>query len=183
MNLSIKTIPIPPSNLTDTANLKFGKTFSPNMFRMTYANGAWADARIEKLQNLSLHPASSVLHYGQEIFEGLKAFRHQDDAICLFRPKDNFARMNHSARRMSMPEIDADFVLESLRRLVTIDKDWVPAEPGSLYIRPTMIATTIGIGVSTSMDYEFYIITSPVGGYFGAISHGPSMVNILVSEE
>jgi branched-chain amino acid aminotransferase len=182
MNLLIKSGSIPPDSQTDTASLKFGKTFTPNMLRMTYANGAWENARIEELQNFSLHPASAVLHYGQEIFEGLKAFRHRNDAIYLFRPKDNLARMNYSARRMSMPEIDTDFVLEALRTFVSIEKDWVPPSPGALYLRPTMIATQVGLGAATSTDYEFYVIASPSGGYFGDMGDGPNVVSILVSE-
>ncbi|MDA9762156.1 branched chain amino acid aminotransferase, partial [Desulfobacterales bacterium] len=119
----------------------------------------WFDARIVPYSDLSLDPAALVLHYSQEIFEGLKAYRLENGGIALFRPEDNIKRMNSSAHRMCMPRIDPTMALEALRELVLVERQWIPSSKGtSLYLRPTMIATDAAIGMRTSDTYLFYII-------------------------
>ena len=149
-------------------NLSFGGEFSDHMFTQTYQEGsAWADAVIKPFHSFSLHPASAVLHYGQEIFEGLKAYRRPDGQINLFRAEKNMQRFNLSAERMMMPTVDESFHLEAIRKLVEIDQLWVPSLPGSsLYIRPAMIATTPVLGLAAASSYMHFIIAGPVGAYF-----------------
>ncbi|MCP3872581.1 MAG: branched chain amino acid aminotransferase, partial [Desulfobacteraceae bacterium] len=127
----------------------------------------WHDARIEPYSEISLLPAAMVFHYGQAIFEGLKAYKTPEGEIQLFRARDNFARFNRSAKGMCMPEIDIDFVMQAMKKLITVEKNWVPGSDGtSLYIRPTMIATDSFLGVRASNTYRFFIILSPVGAYY-----------------
>ena len=165
----------------DENKLSFGRIFTDYMFTMNYEEGkGWFDAQIRPFENFSLSPACSVLHYSQTMFEGMKAY-HTKDGINLFRPWDNFARMNNTAKRMCMPQLDEDFVLECLDELLKIEKDWVPKAPGtSLYIRPTMIATDPYLGVKAASEYLFFIILSPVGAYY---SSGLSPVDIYVEDE
>ncbi len=162
--------------------LGFGKYFTDHMFVMSWDRGrGWHDARIVPFGDFSLSPASMVLHYGQAIFEGLKAYRGDDDSIFLFRPLDNLNRMNRSAVRMCMPEIDPEAVLDALRQLLRLDAAWVPQGRGaSLYIRPTMIATEAGLGVKPADSYLFFIILSPVGAYY---PEGFNPVKIFVSDK
>ena len=168
MDLQILPLENFKPRLDDESELTFGKQFSDRMFVMNYkADQGWHDARIQPYQNFSLDPAAMVLHYAQEIFEGLKAFRRPDGQIALFRPMDNFRRFNHSARRMCMPEIDEAFMLHSLKELIRLDADWVPRNEGtSLYIRPTMIASEPMLGVRPAEEYICYIIVCPVGAYY-----------------
>ena len=156
--------PRPPSE----EKLGFGVYFSDHMFRMDYLQGkGWHSPRIEPYGPLSLDPTALFLHYGQQVFDGLKAFRQGDGAIKLFRPRDYLERMNRSARRLCMPSVDTGFVLEAFKELVGIDQDWVPGKRGtSLYIRPVMIATEAALGVKVSKRYLFYIVTGPVGAYY-----------------
>jgi len=153
---------------TDENKLGFGAIFTDHFFTMKYATDkGWYDAQIEPYRPLMLDPAAMALHYGQEIFEGLKAYRAADEAIYLFRPADNFRRLNSSARRLCMPEVDVDEALEALKQLVILEKDWIPRGRGtSLYIRPTMIATEPALGVRPAKEYLFYIIVGPVGAYY-----------------
>lgn len=148
--------------------LQFGKTFTDHMFVMDYAAGkGWHDARIVPYAPFELDPSSMVLHYGQAIFEGLKAFRDINGRITMFRPRDNFLRMNRSAKRLCIPQIDVDFVMQALVRLIEIEKDWVPSAEGTaLYIRPFIIATDPYLGVKVSDTYKFLIILSPSGPYY-----------------
>jgi len=170
-----------PQTPLDPARLPFGRTFSPNMFRVEWDDGkGWHDARITPYAPLALAPSAMVLHYGQEIFEGLKAFRHPDGCVALFRPERNAARLNSSAKRMSMPEIPTDLQLDAMRRLVKIDRDWVPPTPGALYVRPAMIATEEGLGVHSSKRFLYFIITGPTGSYFG---NAKSTVRIMVARD
>lgn len=166
---------------TPPATQAFGAAFSDHMFRQRYSpDQGWHDSAIVPLERIDLHPAAAVLHYGQEIFEGLKAYRRADGRINLFRPRDNCRRFNASARRMVMPTVDEDLHLDALRRLITLDARWVPSTPGSsLYIRPAMIASSPRLGLGASADYLHFIITSPVGPYF---SSGFEPVSVLVSE-
>ena len=152
----------------DQNNLGFGQHFTDHMFIMDYTKGkGWHDARIVPYAPLSMDPASMVFHYGQAIFEGLKAYKTKDGRILLFRPQKNMARINSSNERMSIPQIDEAFALEALKSLVAVDKDWIPTASGtSLYIRPFIIATDPYLGVRSSFTYKFIIILSPVGAYY-----------------
>lgn len=152
----------------DENKLIFGTEFTDHMFMMDYTpEDGWKDACIVPYGPIALSPAAMVLHYAQEVFEGLKAYRTPDGGIQFFRPMENFKRMNRSNERMCIPQIDEDFVFEALKQLVEIDKDWVPSAPGtSLYIRPFVFATDPFVGVRTSNNYKFIIILSPVGAYY-----------------
>lgn len=152
----------------DQNNLGFGQHFSDHMFIMDYTKGkGWHDPRIVPYGPLQMDPASMVFHYGQAIFEGLKAYNAKDGRILLFRPGKNMERINNSNERMSIPQIDVDFALEALKILVAIDKDWIPTAHGtSLYVRPFIIATDPFLGVRSSFTYKFIIILSPVGAYY-----------------
>ena len=160
----------------------FGTGFSDHMFTQQYDRGqGWHDPEIHPFGNLSLHPAAAVLHYSQEIFEGLKAYRRKDGGINLFRPEANAARFNRSARRMVMPEVDEAFHVEAMKQLVSVDRAWVPADDGSsLYIRPTMIATSAKLGLGAAASYLHFIITGPAGPYY---PEGFNPVSVYVSHE
>ncbi len=164
------------------SQLGFGKYFSDHMFIMDYDEGkGWNNARIIPYQPLVLDPAALALHYGQTIFEGLKAYHGKDDGIYLFRPKDNIKRMNNSAERLCMPKVDEDFVVDAIKKLVLIEKDWIPRSHGtSLYIRPTMIASEAALGVRASSEYIFYVIVGPVGAYY---PEGMNPIKIYVSDK
>lgn len=150
----------------DFENIKFGREFADHMFSMDYENGEWQNFQIMPYKNLSFSPAMSALHYGQSIFEGLKAYRNGDDVLT-FRAKDNLARMNKSARRMCIPEIPEEIVGLALKKLIKLDANWVPdGEGNSLYIRPFMFATDEYIGIKPSDSYKFIIFTCPVGSYY-----------------
>ena len=166
----------------DESALGFGRIFTDHMFLMDYEEGkGWKDARIVPYGDFPMDPAAMVLHYGQAIFEGCKCYRRKDGGLQLFRPTDNLARMSRSARRMGMPELDEETALEGLKQLIAIDADWVPHRDGtSLYIRPTMISTDVGLGVHASKTYLFYIILSPVGAYY---KEGLKPVSIYVEDE
>ncbi|MBO4407331.1 MAG: branched-chain amino acid aminotransferase [Clostridia bacterium] len=148
--------------------LGFGRIFTDHMFVMDYTAGqGWHDARIVPYGPLELDPSSMVFHYAQEIFEGLKAYRTASGEIRLFRPYENARRMNNSADRLCMPQIDPEDWVGAVKALVELEKDWVPYEKGtSLYIRPFMIATDAQLGVHPSKTYKFIIILSPVGSYY-----------------
>jgi branched-chain amino acid aminotransferase len=170
MKISIREVPRSQRKqkpLEGTA-MGFGRVFTDHMFLMDYDEGrGWYDPRIEPYHPFSLDPAALVLHYGQEVFEGLKAYRWQDGGIHLFRPRMNYERLNRSAVRLCMPEIDVEAVLEATRQLARLEKEWVPSEPGtSLYLRPNMIAVEAALGVRISSRYLFYIIATPVGAYY-----------------
>jgi len=154
-------------NQVDWHNLPFGKVFSDHMFIMEYADGNWQEGKICPFQNISMHPAMSAIHYGQSIFEGLKAYRTVNDEVVLFRPEMNAHRFAASAKRMCMPEVPEDIFVEAIRKLVELDADWVTNKQGySLYIRPFMFATDELVGIKPSDTYKFMIITSPVGAYY-----------------
>lgn len=157
-----------PKARPDESQLGFGRHFTDHMLVVDYEQGrGWHDARIVPYGPLSLDPAASVLHYGQELFEGMKAFRGEDDKIRLFRPDKNCERMAEGARRICMPSLEPKMMEELVAELIRVEADWVPRSPGtSLYIRPTMIATEAFLGVRPSAKYTFYVILSPVGSYF-----------------
>jgi len=151
----------------DFSNLPFGKFYGDHMFVADYKDGVWVDARIVPFQNLSLSPANLSLHYGQLIFEGLKAYRNVNGEIVLFRPEAHLERINKSADRMCMALLTEDVFLKGLYELLKVDAAWIPNDPdSSLYIRPFMIAMDEGIGVTPSKTYKFMIITSPVSKYY-----------------
>jgi branched-chain amino acid aminotransferase len=151
----------------DFNNLIFGRQFSDHIFIADYYEGAWHNPRIEPFHNFSIHPATMALHYGQEIFEGMKASKSYDGTPLLFRPEMHARRFNASAQRMCMPAVPEELFLEGLNQLVTIDQAWIPPQEGSaLYIRPTMIAMDEFIGVKPSLTYKFFIIVGPVGPYY-----------------
>ena len=164
------------------SNLGFGTIFTDHMFNMDYnPEKGWHNPRIEPFSNIEMSPATMVLHYGQAIFEGLKAYRTESGDIQLFRPKDNFRRFNKSAHALCIPEIDEEFVLDTLLKLLEIEKEWVPNTPGTaLYIRPTIIATDPYIGLRSSHTYRFFIILSPVGAYY---PEGFNPVKIWVTQD
>lgn len=167
----------------DPAKLEFGKHFAPDWFVSEYRNGSWRNARVEPSHNISLHPAAIVLHYGQSIFEGMKAYRWANGKVALFRPKENAKRFARSAERMAMPPVDVDFFIEAVKALVRTDAAWVPHEPGSLYIRPTMMGTEACIGVRASHEVLFFIIALPSGAYFAGTDAGTvGSVRVYVSE-
>jgi len=171
-----------PKPKPDESNLGFGTIFTDHMFNMDYSpEKGWHNPRIEPYGSLDMDPSIMVLHYGQGVFEGLKAYRTESGDIQLFRPKQNFKRMNRSSKIICIPEIDESFALEALKELINVEKNWVPSVPGtSLYIRPTIIATDPYIGVRASFTYRFFIIMSPVGAYY---AEGFNPVKILVTKE
>ena len=166
----------------DESKLGFGQFFSDHMFLLDYSTEkGWHRPRIEPYHTFSLSPAAMVLHYGQEVFEGLKAYRGENGAIYLFRARDNLARFNRSSKRLCVPEIGVDRVYDGLKKLIALDQKWVPRSPGtSLYIRPTVIATDPFLGVRASSTYLFYIITGPVGAYY---PEGFNPVSIYVTDK
>ncbi len=164
-------------------DLGFGKYFCPWMATSTYENGRWSNFQIEAASDLKLSPAAKALHYGQEIFEGVKAFL-QPSKIALFRPDANIKRMTHSAEVLSMPAFPEKDYLAAMKALIQKCKAYVPPEPGALYLRPTMVATTPTLGVAPATEYTFFILASPVGGYFGEVkSDSPAAISVLITEK
>jgi len=159
----------------------FGKIFSDHMVTIDWTEGqGWHSATLGPRQPISLDPAASVLHYAQEIFEGLKAYRLADGTMALFRPEANARRFNASAQRLAMPELPEDLFIEAIRQLVAVDANWFPSvEGGSLYLRPFMIATEAFLGVRPAKEYKFIVIASPAGNYFKS---GAPAVSIWVSD-
>lgn len=151
----------------DFNNLPFGKEFSDHMFIADYEDGEWKDFRIEPLAPLSIHPGNLAWHYGQSIFEGMKASKSKDGEAMLFRPEQHIIRLNASAKRMCMPEFPEEMFIEAIHTLVDMEKDWIPPTAGSaLYIRPLMIAMDEALGVRPSAKYKLIIMTLPVGPYY-----------------
>lgn len=163
-------------------NLGFGVYFTDHMFEMDYTpEDGWHNAQIHPVRDFCLHPATSFIHYGQSIFEGLKAFKTTDNQIQIFRPDVHLQRLNNSAKRLCMPEVDIDFVLFALKELIAIDSDWIPKKRGeALYIRPFMFGKEPVLGVRPSKDYKFIIILSPVGAYY---PEGFKPVKILAQDD
>ncbi|MBQ9981419.1 MAG: branched-chain amino acid aminotransferase [Oscillospiraceae bacterium] len=181
MDIRIELTKSPKAKPTDESNLGFGHIFTDHMFIMDYETGkGWHDARIVPYGPLDLMPSAMCLHYAQEVFEGLKAYRTANDEIQLFRPEENFKRLNVSNQRLVIPEIDPEFCVEALNKLVNIEKDWVPHTDGaSLYIRPFIIACDPFLGVRPADTYKFIIILSPSGAYY---STGLNPVSIYVEQ-
>jgi branched-chain amino acid aminotransferase len=166
----------------DESKLGFGQFFTDHMFNMDYdPDDGWHNPRIEPYGPLALDPGTIFLHYGQSVYDGHKAYRTPSGGIQLFRPRDHIARLNRSARRMAVPLVDGDVVLDALKQLIALEKDWVPSSPGTaLYIRPNIIATDCCLAVRVSNTYRFYTILSPVGPYF---PEGFKPVSIWVSKD
>lgn len=162
--------------------LGFGQIFTDNMFQMDYTpSKGWYNAQILPVDNLATHPASSFIHYGQTIFEGLKAFKTTDDEVVIYRPDVHLERLNNSAKRICMPAVDVQFLLEALKELVSIESDWIPTKRGeSLYIRPFMYGLDAALGVRPSKDYRLVILLSPVGAYY---PEGFKPIKILVQDD
>ncbi len=165
----------------EVEKLGFGKVFTDHMLVMDYSvSTGWTHPRITPYEPITLDPAAVIFHYGQTAFEGMKAYRTEDNRILLFRPEKNFARLNASCERLSMPAIDEKEVLEYLKQLLIVEQDWVPSSPGtSLYIRPFIIATEAFLGLAASKEYKFVVILSPVGSYY---PNGIQPINIKVEE-
>jgi branched-chain amino acid aminotransferase len=181
LNISIQKSDQPHPK-PDFANLSFGKYFSDHMFLARYnSKDQWHSAEIIPRQNLQLDPASSVLHYGQAMFEGMKAFKHSSGQIALFRPEYNWSRMSDGAERLCMQAPPKELFIEGIKALVKLDQDWIPTQKGSsLYIRPTLIGTEGFLGVRPSNEYLFFVILSPAGNYY---SEGLSPLKIWVETE
>lgn len=184
--MEIKIIKASPEKMktkpADESKLGFGKIFTDHMFSMKYKEGkGWHDAVIGPYHSLQLDPTAMCLHYGQEIFEGLKAYRGKKEEIYLFRPTENIKRMNVSAEKLCMAHIDEEVFFDALKKLVLLEKDWIPRGMGtSLYIRPTLIATEAALGVHPANEYLFFIVVGPVGAYYAS---GFAPTKIYVSEE
>ncbi len=163
-------------------NLGFGQIFTDHIFEMDYnSDQGWYDPRIKPLEQLSLHPATMFIHYGQTVFEGLKAFKTKDENVVIFRPDRHLQRLNNSSRKLCIPEIDINFVLSALKELVWIDREWIPTKKGeSLYIRPFIYGSDPFLGVKPSSSYKLIILLSPVGAYY---PEGFKPVKILATSE
>ncbi|MGE8203594.1 branched-chain amino acid aminotransferase [Heyndrickxia sp. NPDC080065] len=166
----------------EVSELGFGKYYTDYMFSMDYQEGkGWHNAKITPYEPLSLDPSAMVFHYGQAVFEGLKAYKTKEGKVLLFRPEKNVARMNISCERISIPQVDEKMVLEAIEQLVDLERDWIPDQEGtSLYIRPFIIATEPCLGVRPSREYKFLVILSPVGSYY---TDQLKPVKIYVDEE
>ncbi len=182
MKIKITKNPNPAATKPESSTLGFGKIFTEHMFMMDYnTEKGWYDARIVPFGNLAIHPASTVLHYGAEIFEGLKAYRTSNGSVQLFRPLENIKRMNRSAERMCLPTIPEDVAMEALTALVNLEKDWVPHDKGtSLYIRPFMFGNDESLGVHGVHNATYVIILSPVGSYY---KEGINPVKIMIEAD
>ena len=181
MHIEVKTLDDSQKKAVPTNGLGFGNTFTNYIFERKYSEEeGWHDATIQPYHNLSLDPATAVLHYSQTIFEGTKAYRRPDGKINLFRPWENVRRFNESALRMAMPTVDEEDHLQAIIELIELDKEWVPDPPGALYIRPVMIATEAALGVHASKQFLHYIIVGPVGSYF---KEGFNPIPVYISDK
>lgn len=180
--ITIERTQHPKQKPTDQTRLGFGNYYTDHMFLMNYDEGkGWHDPRIVPYGPIELDPAAMCLHYGQEVFEGLKAYRKEDGRILLFRPDRNMARLNSSNERLCIPAIDEAFAVEAIKKLVSVDQDWIPtAEGTSLYIRPFIFATEAQVGVHPAQELLFAIILSPVGAYY---PEGLNPVKIYVEDK
>lgn len=182
MDIKVTLTDNPKQKFTDEGTLGFGRIFTDHMFTMEYEEGkGWFNPQITPYHNFTLDPAAVVFHYGQEIFEGLKAYKDEKGTVRLFRAEKNFARLNSSCDRLCMARINEEDALMALEKLLEIEKDWIPTSLGtSLYIRPFMFGTDVRLGVSASTKYTFAIILSPSGPYY---NNGLIPVSIYVEDE
>ena len=170
--LDIKITKTDQSRLEQTNfnDLPFGRIFTDHMFVADYIDGEWTNFEIVPYGQIGLSPAISALHYGQAFFEGLKAYKHADGKVSVFRPDKNAARFNKSAERLCMPQLPEDIFIQSIAALVDVERDWIPTAPNhSLYIRPAMFATDPYLGVTASATYKYVVLTCPVGPYFSKL--------------
>lgn len=166
-------------NQIDFKNLSFGETFSDHMFICEYINGEWIDPKITPYKPILLDPSVSALHYGQSVFEGMKAYKDNNGKVWLFRPKENWERLNKSCKRMKIPEVPEEYFINGLKKLISIDSSWVqPGLGNSLYIRPFVFASQATVQASPSNEYKFIIICSPAKSYYNS-----SQFNVLIAEE
>lgn len=182
-NITYLVDEINKDNVQLPENLVFGKLFTRHMFEMNYCNHeqGWTEPAIKPFENLSLSPATTVFHYGQAIFEGLKAFKTVDGRIAMFRPDKHFQRLNNSAKKLCIPQTDSGLLIEALKELIKVEKNWVPSKNGtSLYIRPFIFGSDPFIGVHPSRQYKLLIILSPVGAYY---PEGFKPVKILTQDD
>ena len=164
IDIKINKTPVSRIQSVDFNKLSFGNVFSDHMFVADYADGEWKNFQIIPYGDMAFSPAMASLHYGQSIFEGMKAFRQKDDQIAVFRPLKNLERLNISAERLCMPTIPEEIFMQGLTKLIDLDRQWAPTGEGqSLYIRPLMFATDNILGVHPSDSYKFIIMTGPVG--------------------
>ena len=182
LNIKIEKTQTPKDLPAANDPLKFGTIFTDHMFIMNYDKGqGWHDARIVPYAPLSLDPSAMVFHYGQEMFEGLKAYKTEDEKVLLFRPDKNAERANRSNRRLCMPEIPTQDFVDAIKALVKVDEAWIPTKPGtSLYVRPFMIAVDPFLGVRAADSYLFIIILSPVGAYY---AEGLNPIKIWIEDD
>ena len=167
LDISIKKVQNSRINEVDFDNIPFGKVYSDHMFIADYEDGQWSDLRIVPYENLSLAPASSVIHYGQSVFEGLKAYKNSKGEAVVFRPEANAKRLNKSAERMCIPEVPEELFIQAMTELLNLDSAWIPNKKNTaLYIRPFVFAMDDYIGIKPSEKYRFMIITCPVGAYY-----------------
>lgn len=165
-------------NDVDFDHLSFGKTFSDHMLECDYKDGKWQAPKVVPYASISLDPSAKIFHYGQSIFEGMKAYKDEADNVLLFRPLDNFKRLNISAKRLAIPELPEAYFMEGLKALLKVDSDWIPKNEGSsLYIRPFVFATGKGFHASPADEYKFIICTAPSGAYFAG------KVKVLIEEK
>ena len=166
-NIEIKKVASSKINEIDFDNLKFGSVFSDHMLVCDYKDGKWHDPKIMPYQAITLDPAAKIFHYGQSVFEGMKAYKDVDENVWLFRPLDNCKRLNISSKRMAIPELPEAYFMEGLKTLLELDKEWIPKNEGSsLYIRPFVFASGNGFHASPADEYKFIICTAPSGSYF-----------------
>ncbi|MBK6089718.1 branched-chain amino acid aminotransferase [Ruminococcus difficilis] len=182
MDIKVTLNPNPKAKPTDTSALGFGQIFTDHMFRWTWnSEEGWHNPRIVPFENLSIHPASTVLHYGSEIFEGLKAYRRADGKVQMFRPIENIRRMNNSAERLCLPQMPEEDLMQALVEFVRLEQDWTPSDKGtSLYLRPFMFGNDESLGVHAVHNAEFIIIASPVGSYY---KEGLNPVKIMIEDQ
>jgi branched-chain amino acid aminotransferase len=177
INIQVSSVSESRISQVDWDNLPFGKVFSDHMLIMDYKDGEWQSPEIVPFGPISIHPATSALHYGQAIFEGMKANKSEAGDVLIFRPDMNAKRFQESCERMSMPIIPENLFVECVRKLVELDREWIPNKPGySLYIRPFMFSTDEFVGIRPSEHYKFMIFSSPVGAYYN------EPVNVLIEE-
>lgn len=178
INIQVNTVKTSKIDSIDFDNLSFGKVFSDHMFECDYVDGSWQNPTIKPYGPISLNPSAKIFHYGQSIFEGMKAYKDGNGEIFLFRPDENWQRLNKSASRLMIPEIPEEIFMEGLKKLLEIDQDWIPTSEGSsLYIRPFMFASGEGFHASPADNYKLIIATAPSGAYFSG------KVKVLIEEK
>lgn len=177
-NIAVEKVTVSKINEVDFDNLAFGSVFSDHMLECTYKNGIWDEPKVVPYQPIILDPSSKIFHYGQSIFEGMKAYKDADGGVWLFRPLENQKRLNISAKRMAIPELPEEYFMEGLTTLLQVDQEWIPQNNGSsLYIRPFMFASGNGFHASPADEYKFIIATAPSGAYFSG------KVKVLIEEK